>query len=345
MAVTKQTYTLSPTWTAAQHADLIRQMFIDAGLMTEWYDSFLSGTMENRILEVQYDASKTYGKTYYWFIFNGGVMYLSLASGWNAGLHIPTGTQYLDYYSTTTNAATNHFTFYSWSATTTLTVTRYQSNVDSNFSWFFLRNGSATSNFHIAHPSVGPKIVSWIDLNKVFFHHLLVASLGTTNTYASVRFKQYMLFRRSYHPGAANLNGLTSAVYYYQGSNYGNYIVAGYIGGGNASGTTSNIPTAATYDSINEVTPVYLPIGFNSLNPAYTSNSAPVFTGAQYSHYLFNSLPSDFGIAMHYANNTMATQDTLVVSSGTEEWEMINVANNATVTTGASAMFLARTVG
>ena len=50
MAVTKQTYTAAATWTAAQLATLFENAFINAGLMTAWYDSFLSGTVENLVL-------------------------------------------------------------------------------------------------------------------------------------------------------------------------------------------------------------------------------------------------------------------------------------------------------
>jgi hypothetical protein len=75
MAVTKQTYTASATWTASGLASIFRSAFIDAGLMTEWHDSFLN-TIENRVLEITYNGSKTYGKTYHWFQFTtSGVFY------------------------------------------------------------------------------------------------------------------------------------------------------------------------------------------------------------------------------------------------------------------------------
>jgi hypothetical protein len=349
MAVTKQTYSLSPTWTAAQHADLIRQVFIDAGLMTEWYDSFLSGSMENRILEVQYDPTKTYGRTYYWFIFTGGQMYLALATGWNSVTHVPTGTQYLDFYTTTTNAITNHRLIYSWSTTTTLSMFRYQSNINPSFSWFLIRNGSSSSNFHIPHSSVGQKIVTWIDLDKVFFHHFLICITRISNNYSSIEYRQHLMLRRSYHTGAAVLRGTTYNGYFNVGTdttNYGLYPVKKYLGVGNVNqAATGNAPQAGNYDDTRYSTPIYLPVGFNSLNPAFTTNSNPVFTGAQYSDYLFDSLPDDFGISLHYANNNMALQDTLVVSSGVEEWELVWFSNNPNGgTEGCSPLFLARIV-
>jgi len=347
MAVTKQTYSLSPTWTAAQHADLIRQVFIDAGLMTEWYDSFLSGSMENRILEVQYDPAKTYGRTYYWFIFTGGQMHLALATGWNAVTHVPTGTQYLDYYTTTTNAITNHELIYTWTTTTNLVITRYTSQTNSSFSWFVVRNGtSSVSNFHISNAAVGSKISTWYDLNKVFFHHFLIVNCNVNNFNAYIRFRQYLMLRRSYHPYGIALRGETYNGYYgFDTTNYVHFFVKTYGATGFANANVgSNMPTANTYDAANESTPIWLPVASSAANPAYATNVTPVFTGAQYSDFLFESIPEDFGLSMHYANNTMAVQDTLVVSAGVEEWEMINVANNGTVSSGASPMFLARIV-
>lgn len=347
MAVTKQTYTLNPTWTAAQHADLIRTVFIDAGLMVDWYDSFLSGSIQNRILEVSYDASKTYGRTYYWFMFTGGSMAIALATGWNSTTHVPIGSQYLDYMSTTTNATSSHRVLYSWSTTTTLTITRYQSNISPTFSWFVFRNGTSSSNFHIPNASVGSKIVSWIDLDKFMFHHYLICSLATNNTQGFIRMRQYLLLRRSYHGAAMALRDETSIDDYGVGTNVNDdsvFEVMVYSGvGNNSNAYGTNVVSGSGY-SVWDAPPIFLPVGFTNTNPAFTSNSTPVFTGAQYSHYLFDSLPEDFGICMHYANNNMSLQDTLVVSSGTEEWEMINVSNNGTNGTGASPMFLARVI-
>ena len=144
MAVTKQTYTLSPTWTASSLADTFRSAFIDAGLMTEWYDAFLSGSVENRILEVVNDATKTYGTVYYWFMFTTTEVRVHTALSWDATAHVPSGTIYQDYYSTTTNSTTNHTALStSLVATTSLTLTRYTSAINTSCTWFFLRQSSS----------------------------------------------------------------------------------------------------------------------------------------------------------------------------------------------------------
>ena len=84
MACTKETYTAAATWTPAQLAQLFEDAFIDAGLMTAWYDSFADSGIENRVLEITYDGTKTFGKTYYWFMFSTSGVYLHVATGWSA---------------------------------------------------------------------------------------------------------------------------------------------------------------------------------------------------------------------------------------------------------------------
>ncbi len=336
MAVTKETYTATTTWTAAQLATLFQDAFIDAGLMTAWYDSFLN-TVENRVLEVQYDGTKTYGKTYYWFQFTTGGVFLHVATGWNATTHVPTGTQYLDYYSTTTNATTNHATLVSLASTTSVTLTRYTSGVDSSFSWFIIRNGTTSYNFHI--PSAGVGKASWLDLNKVLFHPVINTGTSTSGTYGIVDFfNACPLTRRSYL-AQGSLRGATGAIEYGSGAGaYSRNYSTRYLGYGNQSNAASNNKSSTA------PTGIVLPIGFNNANPAYTTDVIPVFTSLNYWAHLTSAMPSDFGISFHYANNTMAVQDKLIVTASTEEWEMLAVTNNGTITTGASPMFVARVV-
>jgi hypothetical protein len=60
--------------------------------------------------------------------------------------------------------------------------------------------------------------------------------------------------------------------------------------------------------------------------------------------YITDPLPADFGLTFHYATNTFSPGDTFVVSAGTEEWEVLDFAANASAVTGASPLFLARMV-
>lgn len=331
MAVTKATYTATAPWTASALADLFEDAFVASGLMTAWYDSFLSGSIENRILEVAYDATKAYGTTYYWFMFTTSGVYIHVATGWNSTTHVPTGTQYVDYYSTTTNSTTNHNLVRSLSSSTTVSVTRYTSGVDTNFSWYLIQNGTANQEFYI--PVASANIAGWVNLDKVVFHPVVTAVAVTNSRRGNLEFRNLSpAIGRSYLAQGA-LEGATFNGYY---KDYFPHSTHSYAGLGNTitANATTSVPT----------TFITLPIGFASANSAYAADSTPVCSSPAFWAYLSDSAPADFGIAIQYANNTMAVQDTLVVSAGVEEWEILSVTNNATVNDGASPMFLARTV-
>lgn len=327
MAVTKATYTANATWTAANLAALFESAFIAAGYMTAWYDSFTSSG-EHRVLEIVYNSGKTYGKAYYWFTFSTTGIGLAVCSAWNATTHVPTGTQYLDYLSTTAGSNPNLVT--GLSTGTNFTLTRYTSGTASSHSWFVYAQGSTTRVFTISPPSHAP--AAWIDLDKNLFHSFVTAAATTSAFTGNVNFTSWQTLRRSYAVGSS-LNGSTSTG--------NNLTVAGFSGCGRGSASQANNMgfTSTAFSNI------YLPVGLNAANSAYTSNYSPIFTGLPYSFYIASSpMPNDFGVYFHYANNTMARGDKIIVAAGSEEWEILSVANNATQTTGASACFLARVV-
>lgn len=346
MAVTKETYTVSPTWTASGLASAFRDAFIDAGLMTEWYDSFLSGTIENRILEVKYDESKTFGKTYYWFQFTTTGVFFAIASGWNTGTKVPTGTQYLDFYATTTNATTNHFQFVTLVSTTGVNLVRYTSAIDADVSWFLIRSGTTAFNFAIAPATT--TLQPWINLNRVIFNGLLTARSYASGNAGSLTFRSYYALRRSYNVSGA-FRGLTSVADYTTASTAAvpnvvqRYFMYGY---GNASSTNWNGSTWGGGPTVNSVQMgIVLPYGMTLSVPEYAANEFPVCAGISSSAYIADNLPSDFGIAAHYADRTMAAQDTFIVTASSEEWEIVEVTNTAgTASLAASPMFLARVV-
>ena len=330
MAVTVEDYTATATWTASGLADLFRDAFIDAGLMAAWYDTFLN-TVENRVLEVQYDGTKTYGKTYYWFQFTTSGVFISVTTGWNATTHVPTGTLYLDYVHTTTNSTSNHRTLQALTSSTTVTLTRYTSGVNADFSWFLLRNGTTYFNFHI--PDAGATRVSWLDLDKVWFGLIVRCKAFTISEAFRMPFTNELpQTRRSYLASAAT-QSRTEAFYFNDNFQLENYQ---YLGPGNSNGTYSNMPSTGTY--------IILPNAFTNTNPAFASNVTPVFTSLNYWAYLNETMPSDFGIASYYLSNSLAIRDKLIVTAATEEWEMINIINNSGTTGQASGMFVARVV-
>lgn len=345
MPVTKQTYTATPTWTAAQLATIFRDAFIDAGLMTDWHDSFLSGTVENRILKVDYDASKTYGSTFYWFMFTTSGAFLHVATGWNTSTDGPTGTQYLDFFATTTNSTGNHWHFSGGlSSTTAADLIRYSSG---NQHWFVSRQGSTRQCFTIQPASHA--IQSWLNLDRGFYQGWASVSpiIAVFGCAAGVRFLRGPALRRDLTAGTA-LNGDTTA------ANYGSTMATSinlltYAAPGN---TSDNAATNMLYPCNNTSAgspflqnAIILPTGFSGTNDAYATNSNPVFHSMPFTPYSATPLNSDFGITFHYATNVFDFQDKFVVAAGSEEWETLAFANapigNGTV---PSAAFLARIV-
>lgn len=337
MTVTPQTYTTNSPWAVADIASMFRTAFIDAGLMTEWYDSFLSGSVENRILEIVYDGSKTYGKTYYWFMFTTTGFYVNIATGWDATTHVPTGTIRRDYFEAATNTVANHSFLLALSNTVTTNLTRYTSGIDSNFTWFILKNGTNEFDFHICKTAPA----SFIDLDKVMFSLIGGTRMTADTSTASVSFTHFPVYiERMFIGGSVS----STAPAYWTGANsWLSYSPATHVyiftGNRSAGGTVwpSNPPSSSGSG-------IYLPNGFSGVNTAYTQDYLPLFTGLPYSMYVANPMPSDFGIASHYINNNMSRYDKFIVSSGSNEWEIIDVANSSAGASWPSTLFLARTV-
>jgi hypothetical protein len=326
MAVTKQTYTASATWTASQLADIFQSAFIDAGLMASWHDSFLN-TVENRVLVVDYGTG-TYDKTYYWFMFTTTGVFYANTSGWTAASDVPSGTQYLDYFATTTNATTNHVQLLALSTSTTVTLTRYTSG---NHTFFVLRSGASYYTFGIDHAAVS--LQSWVDLSKGYHNGMVRASAATVASITgSIRFSTPFRCRRSILDGCINLGSTTL------GTNYSDeqctmqysYLAA-------VSNNASNTAVAAGDVGF------LLPYVSSTGNPAYSTDFNPVFTGIRHLSTVAANLPADFGITASRTNNTNAIQDTLTVSAGVEVWEVLAFANGAGTAGQASPLFLART--
>ena len=331
MACSKQTYTALATWTPSQVADLFRDAFIDAGLMTDWHASFVSSGIENRVIELTYDGSKTYGKTYYWFKFNTGGAFLQFATGWNTSTNQPTGTQYLDYLSTSATSTTSHWTMVNWGTASTVTLTRYTSGVDSEQSWFVLQQSTTRRIFTITHPS--SPLQSWLNLDRGFYAGFLHVNPSTSSGLGQIRFNRGPALRRDLLLGPA-LNGNSTQEYF--NSNAAGQMYLGYVAVGHVSNSTNNYAVSGPY--------IYLPVGFSESNPAYPADSSPVFHSMPATPYTTASLPSDFGITFHYATNSISTEDTFVVSAGVEEWEVLAFSANSTVVNGASPLFLARMI-
>jgi hypothetical protein len=361
MACTKETYTATATWTASQLANLFRDAFIDAGLMTAWFDSFANGGIENRILEVTYDGTKAYGKTYYWFMFSTSGVFLHVATGWNPATDQPTGTQYLDFFSTTTNATTNHSQIFSASTANTVELVRYTSGADTDQSWFIIKSGTTRRCFTIVNDAM--TVQPWMDLAKGFFAgfgwiYPRTGGASTPRRYGTLAFMRGPALRRDLVLGTS-LNQATDPNFYSgqltTSGGPSNKTILAYGAVGNAPNTNSpnNQLNGEAFeaDAVNSAAAIgghpgaiILPNNFSGTNPAFTSNSNPIFHSLTWNPYITESLPADFGLTFHYATNSFSQGDTFVVSAGTEEWEVLDFAANASAVTGASPLFLARMV-
>ena len=346
MAVTKQTYTVASPWNNAQMATGFRDAFIGAGLMTDWYDSFLDTGIEHRILEITYDASKTWGKTYYWFKFANNQVYVHIASGWNVTTHKPNGTLYVDYFSNSTTLANatntvndvNTILTDSLNTNTTTTITRFTSQVDATFTWFLVRNGTLNLNFHI---NRNPPL-SWIDLNKVFYTSMMWFRSWKSNTSGGAAFVLMPMATRRSHLGRALRVDTFSGFYGAQNSLYTAYNRTilqslSYHFSGDHPGGFAN-------PQFGDSNGVLLPVGFLG-NPSYTTVDNPVFNGFPLTAYSAGVLPSDFGIAAYFGSNTMAPFDQFVVTPSVEVYDIIHVTNSDQANNGrVSPLFLARVI-
>lgn len=350
MAVTKQVYTIANGWTATQLADnLFKAAFIDAGLMTNWFDSFELSNRQWRVLEIAHDPTKTYGKTYYYFVFMTDQCGVSIASGWNTATRVPTGTEFVDYHrlvSQFTSAAVNNddsqssitFVFNPVNTSQAL-LTRYTSGVDSAQSWFTLEQGANVSRpFCFLHP--GTALHPWLDLDKGIISGFSNIIAQVSSNLGKVSFLQQENIRRALIYGSA-LRGTTAV------DGGGTFHRAelpsySYCGIGRNSNQESSNFSSLKGSTLNGA--VALPVGSASANPSYASDYVPICSGLPWSPFTPTLLASDFGVYMHYAANNIQFQDRFVVSAGVEEWEVLARANNAVAIDGASPTFLARVV-
>jgi hypothetical protein len=335
MTVAKQNYTVSPTWTAAQVADALGDALTDAGLMTSWWSSFSNGGFENRVLQVVYDGTKNLGTCYYWFIISSTFFGVSIATGWNSNGNAPVGTARLDFVTSSTNITTGHCQIGANLVTgTDVTITRYTSGLDSSYSWFVFRNGSTPFPFMIAPASV--EVVPWIDKDKLFFHHFLFPSLNvqsstSATSIATASFESACRIRSSYLEQGA-LRGSTTNSRFITKEKIFSYRVNSH-----ANNTANN-------DSILSVSSVvHPPYGISLSNTYFASDYTPILKGCSYSLYVKDSLPLDMGITFSYLTTAFSFGSRLVVSSGVEEWEVIDFANNDT-STASSPLLLMRDV-
>jgi hypothetical protein len=349
MAVTKQTYTAeaNPSWSDSDLVNLIRDAFIDAGLMTAWHDEFTVGAYTVRVMKIEHDATKAFGTSYYYFAQQtASAMGVAIASGWDAATDRPTGDQFIDYHLFPANfgalsasrGATNLIGA-SPLTTSSIFLDRYTSAVDNKQSWFVFRQGANISTpFTILHKDT--VLHPWLDLDKGIISGCSTVVATAYNRQGYVDFRLQENIRRCLLIGHALRGDTVLATSGASGSYHAiNLRTHSYCGLGSQSSQTS-----LNYSSPVNGGAVILPVGRNSVNPAFLADYVPICTNLPWSPFTPTLLADDFGIYMHYADNTTAYGDKFIAQAGVNEWETLQFANNSNVVDGASPAFLARVV-
>ena len=332
MAITRQITTCLAPWTASQLANTFRDAFIGAGLMSAWFDSFTGSGLEHRILEVTYDASKAYGKTYYWFIFDSASVSVASCTGWDTSNKIPRGigstfgSPYLDWAggSNASDAVTTksrHYLLASPSNTTNCSLTRYSAG---GRSFFTFRSGTVWNTFSIDHAAVSLR--TWYNTLLASAYHN--GFFTVSSVLSSVAFINRLCTRRAAFGGAG----------------YG--VTAGMLNMPMTSFSFQDLYLNAVQTGFFVDSTIGMPFLTNAANPALANDFLPVYNGIRQGAIYNSDLPSDFGITAirGLSANTLAIQDGLVVNAGTEEYEVLSCLSRGS-SGEANSLFLARTVG
>lgn len=371
MVASKQAYTVSAPWLNFNLADQFEQAFIDAGLMDDWFDSFETGSgstsaerTQHRIIRIVYDANKKYGTLFHWFCFEpSGRMGYAYVHQWDSASNQALGVYGKERLRETFNmidpnngySQGTHRVFATQVLSTTSTLTRYTSGVESQFSMFLLKGGNNFQTFFLMPP--GTRFQPYIDLDLNSCGGLVAPLLSNqSNTSASqvmptVEFGHFFHYENNiFAYGYSDLtsDGLMDWRIAYAFERGVSYALAGRGTDGGANPTRSAHATAENGKVINIIGSngsfwITLPSELAVNNPDRNADATPVFADLPYSIYVIDRLPIDFGLAGHFTNNTMEVQDIFQVTAGVEEWEIL-ANSNFTDVRNPSTMILARVV-
>lgn len=341
MAVTKEVYTLTAGFTPTDVIGILEQAFIDAGLMIGWHDSFSIGGRSFGVFECVYDPLKTFGTTYYLISADANRVGVNVGTGWDTGTNEFTGVQFLDYYVQPPNVepyANFRGTQISidYNNSSSLSLYRYTSTASVTQSWFVFQRGLSVSYpFAIHHP--GQSLYSWLNLDLGMIPGLYTAATDINANVGRTSFSLQENIRRAY-PYGQTLTGYVDT--YYGNGRFSGLFMPMYCYAG--SGRTSNNATQNLNFGQNGKT--VLPIASAAANPAYAQDYNPICSELPWTSFSSAPLATDFGVYMHYENNTLNFEDRFVVDPGVEEWEILTCTNSPVVTTVASPTFIARVV-
>lgn len=352
-------------------------------IASDWYDSFTStaggGQPANgivptspgvsypvRILRLTYDNAKTYGNTHIALSASTNSNHSNLAirltsSDWNLATNTPNGTgdgldwsgthklyprwygdslsgSYVPYfppYSYQTNSGVSgyspvyHGAFVSpVTSTGTVVADVYKSSLNPNFSVIRVSGAGFNNGTPMMWTFIAPgmSVPGWIDLDKVNMNPMFhIAESGNgTNSNATLAMRSVSRLRRSaLHAGVDTTSGENLL----QSYPIEEFRYTSCSAGVEVMGA---IPIPSFYASA-------------TVNPAFTNNVAPIITGLPLSMLTTDPWPADFGFWAPFGTTTYDNGDTLAITAGSNEWEVIDGVALPT-DSSASLLLLARVV-
>jgi hypothetical protein len=309
---TPQNYTIAANWTPTTVAAGFRQAFIDAGIMTDWFSTFINSGVTNCVMRIVYDAGATYGTSFLIWRFAPTAYGVRAASGWDTGTNTATGTLNLDFTSNTWGAYVvgNHdYNFNallgdSFSTSSSITITRFTSG---NVTWFRHTHQNISNTFTI--------VPSSATLSDVVADNLNIASVPPL-----LRLDASGQLRASPVVGRCLLASTAGA-----GSSFN-------FNQPNGLNPVGALPLGLMFPRTSSVLE-FLPT---------LSQSNQIIVSHSFSPCHFADLTSpDFGIANTGGIITAAPGDTLTLPNG-EVWEVLHTNTGTNTNSNTLPLFLAR---
>lgn len=349
MPATKQIYAISAP-TRTEVATALRSALIDAGLMTEWYDSFASGGDKLcRVLRIEHDSTKTFGTCFYYFTINDSGISVALATnGWSG--NAPTGSRYLDWHtlpaSVNPNFGGESTNIFNYAAGSNLVLNRFTSQLDPKQSWFVFSqtiSGTTTRSKPFSFLHKDTALHSWLDLSKGCISGFTTVSAQANGYVGRINLSIEENLRRCLSIGSA-LRGTNTPGFHGAGINTNCYYGVGMTPDDQFY---SNIPGEGRSPGGASGTP--LPIGRNAANPAYSTDYTPICSNLPWNLWTPTRLANDFGLYAQYNTaapdvNVIALGTKIIVQNTVNEWETLQFANSSNLISGATPMFLARVI-
>lgn len=335
MAVNRREYQFSCLSNGCKAiVDTLRSAFIDAGVMTEWFDSWelSSGTYYGsfRVLKLVQDAGKAYGTVYVIFQANYGNYYASwrqglsiaFATGWNATSHTPVGTQFLDYYNTPPgwwwglhdSGGSTLFLSTSSAYWINQKLVTYQSGNTLAFQF------PGLSGVYVIQTSIDTQ-PSWLDLNKVCLPPVFTfgGSVGSCGSNHRTLWCGWPFqIKRMVFPGRSVRTD--NSIYFSNRLITTSFTYAGYHGT-----VDENDASVGNY----YFGAIRLPWSDGANLAGSTQAWSPIMRGINMAPPLNMKLPSDFGIATIPSTSRSGSIGSRLKVSESEVWEVIGLVSTS----------------